>query len=504
MKSSTEDSKITLGEIDTSKFYSKSTSNQSKPVNYQGNADDIVRIGGGLYSKTWDTNYQGMHVPNGHGSILRGMDYDKKLADRASASIQQQFQSELDKAKGGVTYRLNQIESNCVNIFIKKLLDELKDSITDTDIDFIYKHNTHNLIFGLEGGAILAKSKQWSEIKARSPEIFEKYKAIYDSIRNPFEKMFQKLNTAINSIHVQNLEKEFMSGLDYLKEYFEFLEGSNGNNIGLIRPKENILELANELKVVAENRLELFDEKIVEAPMSIELQNALSKIRELEELNKQQAQVIKSFQAPKEEKHLQPFNHNSEMEQMIAKMKEMEALLKAKDEELKAVKEQPKNIVTREEVEAIVAENDKRHQNEIAENNKNHNIEMVENQKIIAEKTKDSEFLTLKNEFANDKLKIQDKALVEKDKVIEELRTDKQQLKQEVKEWKMSCEIKDKQLIELSEKLKQNDKEPLNKLPSMHEFLNESFVKDLQPVLSHEHESKLSGESSFVMLEENH
>lgn len=497
MKSSTEDSKIILGEIDTSKFYSKSTSNQSKPVNYQGNTDDIVRIGGGLYSKTRDTNYQGMHVPNGHGSIFRGMDYDKKLADRASASIQQQFQGELDKAKGGVTYRLNQIESNCVNIFIKKLLDELKDSITDTDIDFIYKHNTHNLIFGLEGGAILAKSKQWSEIKARSPEIFEKYKVTYDSIRNPFKEMSQKLDSASSTVHVQMLEKEFMSGLEYLKEYFEFLEGSNGNDISLIRPKENILELANELKVVAENRLELFDEKIVEAPMSIELQNALAKIRELEELNKQQAQVIKSFQAPKEEKHLQAFNHNSEMERMIAKMKEMEALLKAKDEELKAVKEQPKNIVTREEVEAIVAENNKNH-------NKNHNIEMVKNQKIIAEKTRDNEFLMLKNEFANDKLKIQDKSLVEKDKVIEELRTDKQQLKQEVKEWKMSCEIKDKQLIELSEKLKQNDKEPLNKLPSMHEFLNESFVKDLQPVLSHEHQSKLSGESSFVMLEENH
>lgn len=45
-----------------------------------------VRIGGSLYSKNWDNNYKGMHVPNGHGSLFNAMDQDARIIAQCEAN----------------------------------------------------------------------------------------------------------------------------------------------------------------------------------------------------------------------------------------------------------------------------------------------------------------------------------------------------------------------------------------------------------------------------------
>ncbi len=291
-------------------------------------------------SRNWDNNYMGMHVPNGHGSIFRGMDYDKMLADRATASLQQQIQSQLNEAKGRAIYRLDVIESNCMNVFTTTFLDALKGLITDIDIDLV-KNNKSNLIFGLEGGAMLAPSKQWRQIKTQFPEVFAKYKMIYDSIREPFRSINKKLQESASNTHVEILEQQFMSNINYLENYFEFLNGSKGNNIALIRPKENILILASELNTAAKNTLEQETEEVSETAASEDL----AEVRELTTITKQPSQLMGPLQIGQEQESCE-----SDMEQMQAKIKEMEALLVAKDQENNLLKDKLKNYVKEKEV----------------------------------------------------------------------------------------------------------------------------------------------------------
>jgi chromosome segregation ATPase len=203
-------------------------------------------------------------------------------------------------------------------------------------------------------------------------------------------------------------------------------------------------------------------------------------------------------------------------------MREMEELLAAKDrenaakdEENRILKNQLKNVVSKEEVDNTIARINEAMQKEIEENKvkdqalEERNKTLVEKDKIIDNQARDKEFLEFKYSASQDTVKRQDKALADKDKmlesqnkVIDHLNDDKKHLHQEVEEWKISHEIKEKQLIELTEMLKYNDKDPSDKLSFMQDFLNNSFVKGIQTVSSHEYHPELSGESSFVKLEE--
>jgi len=49
-------------------------------------SNEAVRIGGSLYSKNWDSNYNGLSVPNGHGSLFRAMDEDARIIAKCEAN----------------------------------------------------------------------------------------------------------------------------------------------------------------------------------------------------------------------------------------------------------------------------------------------------------------------------------------------------------------------------------------------------------------------------------
>ena len=195
---------------------------------------------------------------------------------------------------------------------------------------------------------------------------------------------------------------------------------------------------------------------------------------------------------------------NSEMERMMARMREMEELLAAKDEEIRGLKERPKNFVSKEDVEKLVSEDQgliNRLKNELTSTKE----ENVAKDSIIREQARDKEFLEFKYSTSQDTVKRQDKALADKDKVIESkdkmleskdkmlesqnkvidnLNEDKKHLHEDVEGWKVSHELKEKQLIEFAELLNKNDKEPSDKLSFMQDFLNNSFVKGIQTVSS--------------------
>ena len=55
------------------------------------NSNLVTRIGGSLYSKQWDNNYKGMHVPNGHGSLFSAMDQDARIIAQCNANLEKYY-----------------------------------------------------------------------------------------------------------------------------------------------------------------------------------------------------------------------------------------------------------------------------------------------------------------------------------------------------------------------------------------------------------------------------
>lgn len=318
-----------------------------------------VRIGGSLYSKNWDNNYKGMHVPNGHGSLFNAMDQDARIIAQCEAN-KLLWIAEANKQKAQ-TVQINNILPNppVLNILqpnqplvneqplteLEKALAEikaLKEANVAKDLEIarlsqsmVSREEVEQLINIEKENVEAAKDRE----KEKDVVIAEKDKTI-DMQGKEKENVQEKLNDALENNReaketikdlrndkaslnkqVDKLEKEISNLKSLEKDFFEFKLSLKDAEIKKSKIKQSEKYMSNDSEQSSWSHLDKKSSKSVSSSSS-KSSAYKAKIKQLEEQNgiyknmfeqNQKTDLIKSISDLSENKY-----HNEDIQKDLS------------------------------------------------------------------------------------------------------------------------------------------------------------------------------------------
>jgi len=379
-------------------------------------------------SKNWDNNYNGMWVPNGHGSLFRAMDEDKRIIAECNKDLQEMIRKVTYQAARKAIGELCIIKNNHLSLLNSKVLHKVSSQVEDPIIANLLNKS---VTYPLSTPGVLGKSL-WAEHVQKEPNSFVDYNKIYRYITAPFDVVNQDLSNAKSDTEVNYIKMTFLANLNHLNTYFEYSEGNN-----YLSPTSEIICKEPLIKVVEDIGLKIdnFNES----------QNELQRLRD--EDNSSSNPPIVPPPVLNQSQQSQLVGNNppmTELEKVLAEIKALKDTIAAKD--LKIA-----NMVSREEVEQIVEAN-KEEMDKVTKENAEKDGVIVEQGKTISKQNIDLEH------------SYQIKGMQAKE--IYELRQDKIDLREQVKEhkdltqeWKFIAKEKVEDLAIKNEKIAQLDKQ---------------------------------------------
>ena len=151
-------------------------------------------------SHNWDNNYNGLTVPNGHGSIFRGMDEDARLVQRCKDSFQALNRQEVMSAAQAAHNELRKISDKHLTEYNQIMLETLKDLIDDIDIQQIILSRSPA---GLKSGCQLGMSDKFKATTKLLPNLLDEYHRTFNDISKPFSDNWQALLKCNSTSEVQ-------------------------------------------------------------------------------------------------------------------------------------------------------------------------------------------------------------------------------------------------------------------------------------------------------------
>lgn len=271
----------------------------------------------------WDNSYQGMWVPNGHGSIFRGMDMDALLAKRCTDNLEASRKNNVMSVAQAACNELGKIRDKHLTEYNQIMLETLEDLIDDIDIQQIILSRSPA---GLNSRCQLGQSNKFNTTKKLLPDLLNEYNRTFSDISKPFDDTCQALLKRNSISEVQAKKALFLSQMHFLNPYFDYPDGTNGKlPTSQITVKQTLLDIAN---TVAEQVTVSFEQQEL---ARIQEQERL-RIEEEEALIKAQEDEVKS-QEPEIEDDVpqQPLGLPQNEDDLLAMIQQLRASLEARD-----------------------------------------------------------------------------------------------------------------------------------------------------------------------------
>lgn len=272
----------------------------------------------------WDNSYQGMWVPNGHGSIFRGMDMDALLAKRCTDNLEASRKKNVMSVAQAAYNELSKIRDKHLTEYNQIMLKTLEDLIDDIDIQQIILSRSPA---GLNSRCQLGQSNKFNATKKLLPDLLNEYNRTFSDISKPFNDTCQALLKSNSTSEVQAKKALFLSQMHFLNPYFDYPDGTNGKlPTSQITVKQTLLDIAN---TVAEQVTVSFEQQEL---ARIQEQERL-RIEEEEALIKAQEDEGKS-QEPEIEDDIpqQPLGLPQNEDELLAMIQQLRASLQKKDD----------------------------------------------------------------------------------------------------------------------------------------------------------------------------